>query len=98
MSFSAWSHPPGPPKFVTCRVAFPAPRTSTGTSSAGTYAGGSTEEHRADGRATSTQELDGFARVRTLSRPAYRKSLTAVNTLLRPVSGNEPSGAPSASL
>ena len=35
ISLSAWSHTPGTPKLATWRVAGPAPRISTGTSSAG---------------------------------------------------------------
>lgn len=52
MSRSA-SKAPGAQKFVTWRVALPAPRTSTGTFSAGPYAGVSVVRARADGIANS---------------------------------------------
>ncbi len=66
-SLSAWSQTPGTPKFATCRVAGPAPRISTGTSSAAPYAGGSARSQRDDGSATSAPASDTSEK--ELSRP-----------------------------
>lgn len=86
LSLSAWSHTPGVPKFVTCRVARPAPRTSTGTCSAGPYLGSSRFRHRAVGSATSMPSSVDNSTSAFLG--TYAKSVTRVKTESLPASSN----------
>ena len=73
-------------KFVTWRVAGPAPRISTATSSAGPYRGVSRRSQRAVANATSPPDAETIVTV--ASRGTYAKSVTLANTDDRPARTN----------
>lgn len=84
ISLSAYGKASGVQKLFTWRLATPAPRSSTGTSSAGTYRAVRRRSHRADGSANRP-----LPRTRTVaSRGTYTKSVTREKTSSRPATSN----------
>src|SRR6266516_7917120 len=83
MSRSA-SNESGVQMLFTCREQLPAPRSSTGTSDAGTYRGRSRRRARAEGSATRAECR--LVSVTVASRGRYAKSVTAEKTSGRPAS------------